>query len=138
MKNPITVETIIQAPIEKIWDAWTEPEHIKAWSHASDDWHTPAATNDLRTGGRFSYTMAAKDGAESFDLQGTYIEVEKYARIEYVMDGSDARRVIVEFAPVEGGYKVTETFDPEDINPIEMQRGGWQAILDNFKKHVLK
>ena len=138
MKTPITVSVVINAPIEKVWKFWNEPEHIKEWAFASDDWHAPAATNDLRVGGKFSTTMAAKDGSASFDLLGTYTAVEKHSRIEYVMDSEDKRRVIVEFAPQDGGTKVTETFDPEDINPIEMQRGGWQAILENFKKIVTK
>ncbi|MBP5993611.1 MAG: SRPBCC family protein [Candidatus Moranbacteria bacterium] len=137
MKTAVTVETVIAAPIEKVWMCWAEPEHITHWNFASDDWHAPSATNDLRVGGRFSYRMEARDGSAGFDFSGTYAVVEERQRIEYVMDGEDARKVSVEFAAHPDGCRVVETFETEETNPIELQRAGWQAILDNFKKHVL-
>ncbi|GAA4315497.1 SRPBCC family protein [Mucilaginibacter gynuensis] len=130
----ITVETIVNAPIEKVWDSWSQPEHITKWCQASDDWHAPHAENDLRTGGNFSTTMAAKDGSFSFDFGGTYTDVQPYSLIAYGL--GDGRKVSITFTKEIEGTKVTETFDPEETNPIEMQRGGWQAILDNFKKYT--
>lgn len=135
MQQPITVEVLINAPIEKIWDVFTNPEHITKWCHASDDWYAPDATNDLKVGGRFSTTMAAKDGSVSFEFSGIYTVVLLNQKIEYMME--DGRKVSVEFVKQDDGYKVIETFDPETENPLEMQRVGWQAILDNFKKCVM-
>jgi uncharacterized protein YndB with AHSA1/START domain len=134
MSNPITVETIVNAPVEKVWECWNKPEHITGWAFASDDWEAPAAENDLRTGGKFKTVMAAKDKSSSFDFEGTYSTVKKHELIEY--DMSDGRHVKVEFAGTPEGVRVTETFDPENENSEEMQRSGWQAILDNFKKYV--
>jgi len=134
MNNPITVEAFIHAPIEKIWSYWTEPEHITKWTFASDDWHAPRATNDLRIGGMFSTRMEAVDGSQGFDMGGTYTEVEKYKRIAYEFGG---RKAVIDFIPQDGGYRVVETFEAESENPIEMQKAGWQAIMDNFKKYVL-
>lgn len=133
-QNAITVETTINAPIEKVWDYWTNPERITQWAFASDDWHAPYADNDLRTGGKFKTTMAAKDGSFSFDFGGIYSEVEEHRVIAYAME--DGRKVSILFEANGDTTKVTETFDPESTNPIEMQRGGWQAILDNFKKYT--
>jgi uncharacterized protein YndB with AHSA1/START domain len=130
----ITVETAVQAPIDKVWECWTKPEHIVQWNHASDDWESPAAENDLQEGGRFKYNMAAKDGSASFDFEGTYVSVNDQAFISYTMD--DGRKVTVSFETVDGGTKVSESFDPEKENPEEMQRAGWQAILDNFKAYA--
>jgi len=130
----ITVETTINAPIEKVWKCWTEPVHIMQWNNASADWHTPYAENDARTGGKFKSTMAARDGSMSFDFEGVYSHVQPQKLIEYAM--ADGRKVKIEFQSADGGVKVIETFDPESENSIELQRGGWQAILDNFKKHV--
>jgi len=130
----ITVETTVKAPIEKVWAAWGEPKHIMQWCHASDDWHAPYADNDLRTGGKFKTTMAAKDGSFSFDFGGVYDNVEKHKLIEYKIE--DGRNVKIAFSSNGNETKVVETFDPESQNPIEMQRGGWQAILDNFKKYT--
>ena len=132
--NPITVETFVKAPIEKIWKCWNEPEHITQWNNASVDWHSPRATNDLKVGGKFLVRMEAKDGSAAFDFVGTYTAVEPSKRIEYTMD--DGRKVKVEFVPEGDGYKIIETFNPENENPPEVQRTGWQTILDNFKKHV--
>jgi uncharacterized protein YndB with AHSA1/START domain len=132
--NPITVEATVKAPIEKVWSTWSEPKHITKWCQASDDWHAPYADNDLRTGGKFKTTMAAKDGSFSFDFGGMYSNVEKFKVIEYKME--DGREVKITFSSDGNETKVTETFDPERENPVEMQRGGWQAILDNFKKYT--
>jgi uncharacterized protein YndB with AHSA1/START domain len=130
----ITVKSTINASIDKVWEFWTLPEHITKWSFASPDWHTPYAENDLREGGKFKSTMAAKDSSMSFDFEGEYTLVEKNKAIEYVM--ADGRKVAISFAVTSNGVEVTESFDPETQNPEEMQRGGWQAILDNFKSYV--
>ena len=113
---------------------WTKPEHIVKWAFAADDWEAPAAENDVRTGGKFKTVMAAKDKSKSFDFTGVYTNVRPHELIEY--DMTDGRHVKIEFAKAPDGIRVTETFDPETENTIEMQRGGWQAILDNFKKHA--
>jgi uncharacterized protein YndB with AHSA1/START domain len=134
MNTPITIESTINAPIEKVWEFWTKPEHIVKWAFASDDWEAPAAENDVRTGGKFKTVMAAKDKSASFDFTGVYTAVKEHALIEYTMD--DGRRVKIEFVEQPDGVKVTETFDPETQNTEEKQRTGWQAILDNFKKYV--
>lgn len=130
----ITVETVVKAPIDKVWKYWSAPEHITQWAAASDDWHAPYADNDLRKDGKFKTTMAAKDGSFSFDFEGVYTNVQPNKLIEFVM--SDGRKVKIVFSGNEKETKITETFDPENENPIEMQRDGWQAILDNFKKHT--
>lgn len=130
----ITIESVVNAPAEKVWDYWTNPKHIMNWNNASPDWHTPFAENDPRTGGKFKSTMAARDGSMSFDFEGVYSLVTKYQRIEYSM--ADGRQVKITFTPQGSAIKITETFDPEQENPIEMQRGGWQAILDSFKKYT--
>lgn len=134
MNQPITIKTHVQAPIEKIWEYWTEPEHIKQWNNASDDWCTPSAKNDLRVGGTFSVRMESKDGMNGFDFEGTYTSVEKHDKIAYIM--SDGRKVHVVFTKQDDGYTITETFDPENENSLEMQKAGWQSILNNFKKYV--
>ena len=133
-KIAITVEALVKAPIEKVWSSWTEPKHITKWNQASDDWHSPHAENDLRTDGKFKTTMAAKDGSMSFDFEGIYTNVQQNKLIEYAM--ADGRKVSVVFSQNGNQTKVVETFDPENENPIEMQRGGWQAILDSFKKYT--
>lgn len=133
-KIAVTVEALVKAPIEKVWSSWTEPKHITKWNQASDDWHSPHAENDLRTGGKFKTTMAAKDGSMSFDFEGVYTNVQQHKVIEYAM--ADGRKVSVVFSQNGNQTKVVETFDPENENPIEMQRGGWQAILDSFKKYT--
>jgi uncharacterized protein YndB with AHSA1/START domain len=132
--NAITVETTVNSPVEKVWDFWTKPEHITKWSFASPDWHTPYADNDLRVGGEFKSTMAAKDGSMSFDFGGTYTTVDLLKKIEYTL--GDGRKVSIIFDALSESTRVTEIFDPEGTNPVEMQRGGWQAILDNFKKYT--
>lgn len=134
MKTPITVQATVNAPIEKVWDCWTAPDHITQWAFASEDWEAPSAENDVRVGGKFKTVMAAKDKSASFDFTGEYTAVVEHALIEYVID--DGRRVKVEFAQTPEGVGVVETFDPENENSEEMQRAGWQAILNNFKKYV--
>jgi uncharacterized protein YndB with AHSA1/START domain len=135
--KPIAVETTINAPVEKVWEYWNQPEHITKWAFASDDWEAPEAENDLKTGGRFKTVMSSKENKEEhFDFTGTYTEVKEHELIEYDMDGEDHRHVKVEFSKVPEGTKIVETFDPENENAEEMQRSGWQAILDNFKKYV--
>ena len=133
-KTLITVENTINAPIEKVWEYWTKPEHITKWSNASDDWHTPRAENDLRVGGTFSSRMEARDGSMGFDFGGVYDDVRNNEYIEYTL--GDGRKVKVIFSGNGNTTKVTESFEAEDTNSIEMQRGGWQAILNNFKKYA--
>ncbi len=133
-KNPITIETTVKAPITTVWDSWNKPEHIVNWAFASDDWEAPSAENDLRVGGKFKTVMAAKDKSTSFDFEGIYSTVSENKLIEYDME--DGRHVKIEFIELPEGVKIIETFDPESENSREMQRDGWQAILDNFKKHT--
>lgn len=130
----ITVQNSIKAPVQKVWEYWSKPEHITKWSNASDDWHTPRAENDLREGGKFLSRMEARDGSMGFDFGGVYDEVKEHNRIAYTM--GDGRKVEVDFETRGDETKVVETFDAENTHPVEMQRGGWQAILDNFKKYV--
>lgn len=125
---------MVKAPIEKVWETWTQPEHITKWAFASSDWEAPRAENDLRTGGKFLTRMQAKDGSSGFDFGGIYTNVEPHKKIEYVM--GDGRRVSVDFAETAGGVQITQSFDPESENSEEMQRAGWQAILDNFKSYT--
>ncbi len=133
----ITVETVVDTPIEKAWTYWTSPEHIVKWSFASEDWHCPRATNDLSVGGRFASTMAARDGSMSFDFSGTYTEVIPGERIISQLD--DGRMTWVFFEAIGPDQtRVVETFQAEDLNTLDLQRGGWQAILDNFKTAVEK
>jgi uncharacterized protein YndB with AHSA1/START domain len=133
-RTAITVEVTVKAPVEKVWEYFNGPEHIVNWAHASEDWHAPKSSNDLRVDGSFSTTMAAKDGSFSFDFAGVYTAVIEHKLIEYTM--ADGRKVKVTFTSQGNETKVVETFDAEDQNPIEMQKGGWQAILDNFKKYT--
>jgi uncharacterized protein YndB with AHSA1/START domain len=133
-KSTITVEAVVKAPVEKVWKSWTEPQHITQWCQASEDWHVPYADNDVRTGGQFKTTMAAKDGSFSFDFEGVYSQVKTNSLIEY--DIADGRKVKIVFEGKGNETRVTETFEAESTNPIEMQRGGWQAILDNFKTYT--
>ncbi len=135
-KTIITVETIVNAPVEKVWASWTEPQHITQWNHASDDWHCPKSSNDLRVGGVFSATMAAKDGSFSFDFEGVYDAVKPFEYLEYTI--GDGRKVTVTFSQNEGTTHVVEEFEAETQNPAEMQQAGWQAILNNFKAYTEK
>ncbi len=134
MRQTITVETLVSAPVEKVWEFWNEPKHIMNWAFASDDWEAPYADNDVRVGGTFKTTMAAKDGSTSFDFGGIYTVVDQLERIEYTMD--DGRTVSVLFQKMGDTTKVTETFEMEDENSEELQRSGWQAILENFRKYT--
>jgi len=133
-KTVVTVESTIQAPVEKVWERWTQPQHIINWCSASDDWHTPRAENDLRVGGSFVSRMEAKDGSLGFDFGGIYDAVRKNEYIEYTME--DGRKVQITFSPKGDVTKVVESFEAESMNPVELQKGGWQAILDNFKKYT--
>lgn len=129
----ITVETLVRAPIERVWSAYTSPEDIKQWNAASDDWHTTAATVDLREGGAFSSRMEAKDGSFGFDFAGTYTKIVPHERIEYTFGD---RTAVVEFVADAQGIIVRVSFDSEETHSIDQQRDGWQAILNNFAKHV--
>jgi len=129
----ITVETTVAAPIEKVWRAYTTPEDIRQWNAASDDWHTTAATVDLREGGAFSSRMEAKDGSMGFDFAGTYTKIVENKRIEYAFGDRNAQ---VEFLDAPSGVTVRVSFDAETVYPVEQQQQGWQAILNNFKRYV--
>ncbi|MHC2990178.1 hypothetical protein OB13_00725 [Pontibacter sp. HJ8] len=133
-KTAITVETTIQAPVEKVWKFWTEPKHITQWNNASADWHTPRAENDLRVGGSFTSRMEAKDGSMGFDFTGTYSTVKEHELIGYSLE--DGRKVQITFTPNGQETRVSEVFDADQSHPAEMQQAGWQAILDNFKNYV--
>ena len=133
-KTVITIEATINAPVAKVWDYWNQPEHITHWAFASDDWHAPWAKNDLRTGGSFSSRMEARDGSMGFDFGGVYDEVTEHEYIAYTM--GDNRKVSVQFKADGDTTHITESFEAEGMHPAEMQRAGWQAILDNFKKYT--
>jgi uncharacterized protein YndB with AHSA1/START domain len=130
----ITVKTTVNAPVEKVWEYWTEPKHITKWNNASEDWHTPFAENDLRVGGKFLSRMEAKDGSFGFDLSGIYDEVNLHEVISYTLP--DGRKVKIIFVGHENKTDIIETFHAETENSIELQQKGWQAILDNFKKYA--
>ncbi|AWK04356.1 polyketide cyclase [Flavobacterium crocinum] len=130
----ITVQTTVKNTIDKVWEFWNQPEHITKWAFASPEWHSPRAENDLKEGGKFSTTMAAKDGSMSFDFVGEYTLVKENQAINYTM--GDGRKTEITFKEIPEGVEIIEKFDPESQNPEEMQRGGWQAILDNFKNYA--
>ena len=130
----ITVETVVNADLNRVWEAWNNPTDITQWNSAQADWHTTRSSVDLREGGKFLSRMEAKDGSAGFDFEGTYTRIVPRRAIEYRM--SDGREVTVEFAERAGGVLVAETFDAETENTPEMQRAGWQAILENFRRHV--
>ena len=130
----ITIEATVNAPVEKVWEFWSGPEHIKKWNAASDDWHTTRAETDLRPGGTFVSRMEAKDGSFGFDFGGVYDEVMENEYIKYTL--GDDRKVSVTFKSVGDNTHVSETFEAEKMNSLEMQQGGWQAILNNFKKYA--
>lgn len=129
----ITVETVVNAPVAEVWRAYTTPDDIKQWNTASDDWHTVKSTVDLRVGGAFTSRMEAKDGSFGFDFAGTYTKIVPAELIEYSFGD---RTGVVEFVTGENSVTVRVTFDAESENPVEQQREGWQAILNNFAKHV--
>ena len=130
----ITVQTLVDAPRAKVWDTYNNPEDIKQWNTAQDDWHTTRSEVDLREGGKFLSRMEAKDGSVGFDFEGIYTKVVPGERISYRM--SDGREAEIEFIEQTGGILVKVTFDAESENPTDMQRDGWQAILDNFGRYV--
>lgn len=130
----ITIQTSIKAPMETVWQCWNDPEHIVKWNSASDDWHTPRAQNDLKTGGQFVYRMESVDGKMGFDFGGTYTEVVPHEVIAYTMD--DNRTVRAVFSVNGDQVDIVEVFDAEGENSVEMQRQGWQSILNRFKAYV--
>jgi uncharacterized protein YndB with AHSA1/START domain len=132
----VTISAKVNAPAAKVWEYWTAPRHITKWNNASEDWHSPRAENNVRTGGRFNIRMEAKDGSAGFDFGGTYDDVKTNELIGYTMD--DGRKVKVTFKANGNETQITETFEAEETNPVEMQRMGWQSILDNFKKYTEK
>lgn len=131
--TPVTVEALVKAPVAKVWQYWSDPKHIVNWNAASDDWHTPRAESDLRTGGKFSARMEAKDGSFGFDFGGTYDNVKTNEEIAYTL--GDNRKVKVVFIDLGDRTKILETFEAEGENSVDMQKDGWQAILNNFKKY---
>lgn len=133
-QTKLTVETIVQAPLAKVWSYWTEPEHITKWNQPSEDWHAPRAENDLRAGGAFLTRMEAKDGSMGFDFAGTYDDVKLHETIAYTL--GDGRQVEITFVDQGEATKVIEVFDPESENPVEFQKAGWQAIMDSFKRYT--
>lgn len=133
MAERITVESVVDAPIDVAWNRYTAPEHVMRWNLASDDWHCPSASSDLRTGGKFTSRMEAKDGSFGFDFEGTYTMVVENQRIEY---GFGDRAAVVEFLPQGGKVLVRVSFDPENEYPLDQQKSGWQSILDNYARHA--
>lgn len=132
--NKIKVATSIGAPVDKVWEQYTRPEHITQWNFADPSWHCPRAGNDLRKGGKYTARMEARDGSFGFDFEATYEEVVDREKLHYTL--VDGREAITTFEPKGQTTLVTTHFDPEDQNSREMQQQGWQAILDNFKNHV--
>jgi uncharacterized protein YndB with AHSA1/START domain len=134
-QEQVVVETTVTAPVEIVWKAFTSPDDIKQWNFASDDWHCPAASVDLREGGKFSSRMEAKDGSMGFDFEGTYTKIIPNKRIEYAFGD---RTAFVEFSPAGNQTGLKVSFDPENQFPVEQQRSGWSAILENFRKYVAR
>jgi uncharacterized protein YndB with AHSA1/START domain len=130
----ITVQSNIHAPVQKVWEFFTNPQHVINWNFAMPEWHCPSATNQLEVGGEFHYIMAARDNSMSFDFWGTYQKVEKEKNIEILL--GDGRSMLVTFEMTDATTIITEKFEPEKENPVEMQQAGWQMILDNFKRYV--
>jgi uncharacterized protein YndB with AHSA1/START domain len=133
-KTRITVEATVNAQLHKVWKYWTSPEHVKNWNHASPDWHTPHAENDLQPGGKFLYRMEAKDGSFGFDFWGIYDQVYTNELIESTL--GDSRKLSIKFTDQGNSTHLSETFEAEETNPVDLQRTGWQAILNNFKKYT--
>ena len=133
-ERSINIQTTVNAPVEKTWNFFTDPQHIMNWYYASDDWHALFAENDLTVGGRFVTRMAARDGSFSFDFGGEYTKIEKHKLIEFTLD--DGRKVSISFHQNGDTTRVEECFEAEAENSVEMQKAGWQAILDNFKKYT--
>ncbi len=133
MPSPITVEITVQAPVAVAWECWTNPKHMTGWTFASDDWCCPRAAADVRVGGKFSSRMEAKDGSMGFDFEGVFTSVVPQKELAYTFGD---RKAVVTFEGMGTATRIVETFDPETENPIEMQRQGWQAILENFKRYA--
>ncbi len=133
-KTIITIEATIHVPVDTVWNLWTLPEHITKWNSASDDWHTPYAENDLKAGGSFLSRMEAKDGSFGFDFTGVYNEVKTNELIVYTI--ADGRKVHISFTPVGNSTTIIESFEAEDTHSVELQKNGWQSILDNFKRYA--
>ncbi|MDQ2751743.1 MAG: SRPBCC family protein [Bacteroidota bacterium] len=133
-REEITVETTVNAPVEKVWDYFSLPKHIMQWNNASDDWFTPRSENDFKEGGKFVNRMEAKDGSMGFDFTGTYQKIVQNEYIEYTI--TDGRSVKIAFEPQGEGTKMSETFEAETTNSVDIQKKGWQSILDNFKKYT--
>ncbi len=132
----IKIEAIVNAQPSKVWEAWTKPEHITKWNFAIDEWCCPKVANDLKVGGKYQARMEAKDGSFGFDFEAIYDKIELQQKIVYTM--GDGRKAATEFENLGGKTKVTTVFDAEKQNPEQMQKDGWQAILNNFKKYVEK
>lgn len=130
----ITIEINVNAPIDIVWDTWTNPKHVVKWNHASEDWHSPNASNDLKVGGKFDYRMEAKDGSFGFDFSGTYIEIEEKSLLLTKLD--DDRLVHTEFSQHNGFVRIVENFEADAENTLELQREGWFAILTNYKNYT--
>ena len=130
----ITVQSNIQAPVQKVWEYFTNPQHVINWNFAMPEWHCPSATNQLEVGGEFHYTMSARDNSMSFDFWGTYQKIEKEKNIEILL--GDGRSMLVTFEMTDISTIITEKFEPEKENPVELQEAGWQIILDNFKRYI--
>ena len=130
----ILVKMLVNESVDIVWQKWNSPDAITKWYNASDDWHTPKAENDLKVGGKFNYRMEAKDGSFGFDYWGTYDSIIIKEKLEITL--GDNRKLIITFTEIDNKTEITETFEAETSNPIEMQQAGWQAILNNFKKYV--
>ncbi len=130
----VNIEATINAPLAKVWQFWTEASHITNWAFASDEWHSPHAANDLTVGGKFTTRMEAKDESFGFDFSGTYNEIVLHKQINYTMD--DGRKSTIDFIDQGNNTLIEQTFDAENENPIELQKNGWQTILNNFKKYI--
>jgi uncharacterized protein YndB with AHSA1/START domain len=133
LNRSITVDTQVNATIEKVWELWTSPEHIREWNNMSADWHSPKVENDLRTGGKFLFVMALKDGSLSFDFSGTYDEVKEHQLITYTLDDGRKSKISFNNGPC---VTISETFEPENAQPLEMQTQFCEAILASFKQYV--
>ncbi|MFM2393728.1 MAG: hypothetical protein RLZZ546_1710 [Bacteroidota bacterium] len=132
--EPITVQNTIEASIENVWALWTDPAHVKNWNFASNDWHCPKASSDFVVGGEFHYIMAAKDGSVEFDFCGTFTKIIDQSAIQIFLE--DGREMNLQFIAEGQATKVIESFEPEEVNSLELQKQGWQAILNNFKAYV--
>jgi len=133
-KQKVTIQSTVKAPVAKAWEYYNGPKHIVKWNSPSPDWHCPSAESDLRPGGKFSSRMEAKDGSFGFDFGGVYDEVKTNELVSYTL--GDGRQATVRFKENGNTTDVTVSFDPEDQNPVDFQKQGWQAILDNYAKYT--